>query len=128
MFGRDAFALRGIYASGGVGFVHDMVTAAGGDNVFADAKREAIQATTELIIARAPEMILELRAEPMDRGAKEKEVRTWSSLVSVPAVRSRERFASSTTHGPWSLARGWPRGLTLIAAEAQALSLSQPSG
>ena len=88
VFGRDAFALRGIYASGGVGFVHDMVTAAGGDNVFADAKREAIQATTELIIARAPEMILELRAEPMDREAKEKEVRTWSSLVSVPAVRS----------------------------------------
>src|SRR5688572_18638037 len=48
VFGRDAFALRGIYASGGVGFVHDMVTAAGADNVFADAKREAIQATTEL--------------------------------------------------------------------------------
>ena len=88
VFGRDAFALRGIYASGGVGFVHDMVTAAGGDNVFADAKREAVQATTELIIARAPEVIIELRAEPMDRAAKEKEVRTWSSLASVPAVRS----------------------------------------
>ena len=88
VFGRDAFALRGIYASGGVGFVHDMVTAAGGDNVFADAKREAIQATTELIITRAPEMILELRAEPMDRETREQEVRTWSSLVSVPAVRS----------------------------------------
>src|SRR5215210_7637140 len=51
VFGRDAFALRGIYASGGIGFVHDMVTAAGGDNVFADTQREAVQATTELIIA-----------------------------------------------------------------------------
>ena len=111
VFGRDAFALRGIYASGGVGFVHDMVTAAGGDNVFADAKREAVQATTELIIARAPEVILELRAEPMDRAAKEKEVRTWSSLASVPAVRSG-RFASSTTRGRWSLARGSLRGLS----------------
>ena len=88
VFGRDPFALRGIYASGGVGFVHDMVTAAGGDNVFADAKREAVQATTELIISRGPEVILELRAEAMEREAKEKEVRTWSSLASVPAVRS----------------------------------------
>jgi iron complex transport system substrate-binding protein len=88
VFGRDPFALRGIYASGGVGFVHDMVTAAGGDNVFADAKREAVQATTELIISRGPEVILELRAEPMEREAKDKEARTWSSLASVPAVRS----------------------------------------
>jgi len=116
VFGRDAFALRGIYASGGVGFVHDMVTAAGGDNVFADAKREAIQATTELIIARAPEMILELRAEPMDREAKEKEVRTWSSLVSVPAVRSgKVRILDD----PRTVVPG-PRvaeGIELIAAE-----------
>ena len=88
VFGRDPFALRGIYASGGLGFVHDMVTAAGGDNVFADAKREAVQATTELIISRGPEVILELRAEPMEREAKEKEIRTWSTLASVPAVRS----------------------------------------
>ena len=112
VFGRDAFALRGIYASGGVGFVHDMVTAAGGDNVFADAKREAVQATTELIIARAPEVILELRAEPMDREAKEKEVRTWSSLASVPAVRSGKRSHPRrlADRGPW--ARGSPRGLS----------------
>ena len=87
IFARDSFALRGIYASGGIGFVHDMVTAAGGDNVFADTKREAVQATTELIIARAPEVILELRAEPMDSATKTKELRTWSALKSVPAVR-----------------------------------------
>ena len=54
VFGREAFALRGIYASGGIGFLHDMLDAAGGDNVFADVKREAVQATTELILARRP--------------------------------------------------------------------------
>ena len=112
MFGRDAFALRGIYASGGVGFVHDMVTAAGGDNVFADAKREAMQATTELIIARAPEMILELRAEPMDR-ASEGEGGPHVELAGVSASRPLgHAFASSTTRGRWSLARGSPRGLS----------------
>ena len=49
-----------------MGFIHDMVTPAGGDNVFADTKREAVQATSELIIARAPEVILELRGDPID--------------------------------------------------------------
>jgi iron complex transport system substrate-binding protein len=90
VFARDAFALRGIFASGGAGFVHDMVTAAGGDNVFADTKREAVQATSELIIARAPDVILELRAEPMDAGTKTKEISTWNALRSVPAVRLRK--------------------------------------
>jgi len=87
--GRDAFALRGIYASGGVGFIHDMIVAAGGDNVFADTKREAVQATSELIIARAPEVILELRGDPIDGATQAKEIRTWDTLASLPAVRNK---------------------------------------
>jgi iron complex transport system substrate-binding protein len=89
VIGRDAFALRGIYASGGVGFIHDMIVAAGGDNVFADTKREAVQATSELIIARAPEIILELRGDPIDAVTQAKEVQTWDTLASVPAVRNK---------------------------------------
>lgn len=86
---RDAFALRGIYASGGIGFIHDMLTAAGGTNVFADTKRQALQATTELILARAPDVILELRGDPIDAGTEAKELRVWDALASVPAVRNR---------------------------------------
>jgi ABC-type Fe3+-hydroxamate transport system substrate-binding protein len=89
VIGRDAFALRGIYASGGVGFIHDMIVAAGGDNVFADTKREAVQATSELIIARAPEIILELRGDPIDEATQRKEVQTWGTLASLPAVRNK---------------------------------------
>ena len=89
VIGRDAFALRGIYASGGVGFIHDMIVAAGGDNVFADTRREAVQATSELIIARAPEIILELRGDRIDEATQAKEVRTWDTLTSVPAVRNK---------------------------------------
>jgi iron complex transport system substrate-binding protein len=87
VFGRDAFALRGIFASGGRGFVHDMVTAAGADNVFADADRESVQATSETIIARRPDVILELRADAIDGATEAKELRTWAALSSVPAVR-----------------------------------------
>jgi iron complex transport system substrate-binding protein len=86
---RDPHSLRGIYASGGIGFVHDMVEAAGGDNVFADVKRESVQATTELILARRPEVILELRGDPVDKTVVPEELQAWSPLSSVPAVRQR---------------------------------------
>jgi iron complex transport system substrate-binding protein len=88
VFGRESYTLRGIYASGGYGFIHDMVVAAGGDNVFADMKQQAVQATAELIIARRPNVILELRAEPFAPDQQAKELASWKPLSSVPAVRS----------------------------------------
>jgi iron complex transport system substrate-binding protein len=87
-FDREKLALRGIYASGGVGFIHDMVDAAGGDNVFADVKQQAVQATTELILARRPDVILELRADPLDAATRAKEIAVWNALSSLPAVRN----------------------------------------
>ena len=88
VFGRESLSLRGIYASGGYGFVHDMVTAAGGDNVFAELKQQSVQATSELILARRPDVILELRAEPLAPDLETKERAVWNTLASVPAVRS----------------------------------------
>jgi len=88
VFDREKLALRGIYASGGVGFIHDMVAAAGGDNVFSGVKQQAVQATAELILARRPEVILELRADPLDAAARVKEIGVWNTLSSLPAVRS----------------------------------------
>jgi iron complex transport system substrate-binding protein len=90
VFGRERQALRGIYASGGVGFLHDMLTAAGGDNVFADVKSESVQASTEQIIARRPDVILEVRArnESFPSGDRDAEAATWRALGSVPAVRN----------------------------------------
>ena len=88
VFGRESLSLRGIYASGGYGFVHDMVTAAGGDNVFTELKQQSVQATTELILARRPDVILELRAEPLAPELAARERAVWNTLASVPAVRS----------------------------------------
>ena len=88
VFGREERALRGIYASGGVGFLHDMLEAAGGANVFADVKRESLQVSAELIIARRPEAILELRITPIDAAAVRGETDVWAALASVPAVRN----------------------------------------
>ena len=92
VFGREALALRGIYASGGVGFLQDMLVVAGGDNVFADVKRQSVQATAELVLARQPEVILELRGTSLTDAMRRKEISVWQSLSAVPAVKS-ERIA-----------------------------------
>jgi iron complex transport system substrate-binding protein len=88
VLGRDALTLRGIYASGGVGFIHDMLSAAGGDNVFADVRKESVQATSELILSRRPEVILELRPGAMTPDMLRGERAVWRVLTSVPAVRA----------------------------------------
>ena len=88
VFGRDALSLRGIYASGGFGFLQDMLTIAGGDNVFAEIKQQSVQATSELILARRPEVILELRSGDMPDDQRRKEIAVWGALASVPAVRT----------------------------------------
>lgn len=92
VFGREALALRGIYASGGRGFLHDMLTVAGGDNIFADVQRESVQASSELILARRPEIIIELRVGDTPPDQQQKEIEVWNRLSSVPAVQSKRVF------------------------------------
>ena len=90
VFGRDAETLRGIYASGAVGFLHDMLEAAGGTNVFADVKRQSIQTTSELAIARAPEVIIEIGADTASSSGRN--LRAWDAVGSVPAVRNERVY------------------------------------
>ena len=98
VFGREPLALRNIYASGGVGFLHDLIEVAGGVNVFADVRRESVQATTELILSRAPDVIIELRPEGLSNASREQAERdAWSTLAAVPAVRNgRVHFLSGS--------------------------------
>ena len=90
VFGREPGALRGIYASGGVGFLDDMLRIAGGDNVFADIQKEAVEASTELILSRRPDVILEIRTSDTSSAPATlaAELALWKSLSSVPAVRN----------------------------------------
>jgi iron complex transport system substrate-binding protein len=90
VFGRERLSLRGMYVSGGVGFLQDMLTVAGGENVFADVATESVQASTEQVIARRPDVIIEVRAanSGFPSGDRDAELRTWNVLGSVPAVRN----------------------------------------
>jgi iron complex transport system substrate-binding protein len=89
VIGRDTGALRGVYASGGVGFLHELLEIAGGEDVFADVKREAVQPSNEMLIARAPEIIIELHAgDPPPAADLQRERGVWNLLASIPAVRN----------------------------------------
>src|SRR3954453_11133040 len=89
VFERDPSSLRNVYASGGYGFLHDMLVIAGGRNVFADVKQQAVQASTEMLIASKPEVIVELLyGDSLKNADIAKTLRAWDAVPSIPAVRS----------------------------------------
>jgi len=90
VFGREPGSLRNVYASGGTGFLHDMLEAAGGENVFAELPRESLPLTSEAILTAAPDVIVELTYdERMTAGSQASEIAVWDRLSSLPAVRDR---------------------------------------
>jgi len=87
VFERERSSLRNIYATGGYGFLHDMLDAAGGDDLFGDVKQQSVQATTELILARRPDVIVELRYGELAKDLNAaRDTSAWNALGSVPAV------------------------------------------
>jgi len=89
VFERQPDTLREIYASGGVGFLHEMLTIAGGTNVFADVSRESVQPSLETLLGRAPDVILEVRATGLLDRSGSAGADAWSAISSVPAVKNR---------------------------------------
>ena len=76
-----------------------MLEAAGGDNVFADVKKESVQPTTETLLTRAPQVILEVRAEGLIQpAAVAAERNVWAALAGVPAVRDGRIHFLSGSH------------------------------
>jgi len=88
VFGREPGALRGLYVSGGAGFLHDVLEVAGGHNVFGDVARESLQASAETMLVRQPDVVIELRtsATTTERLVAERDV--WRQLSALPAVRN----------------------------------------
>jgi ABC-type Fe3+-hydroxamate transport system substrate-binding protein len=83
VIGRERSSLRNIEASGGDGFLHDMLEAAGGTDVLADIHRQSVSMSTEMVLARAPDVIVELLYSQDGE-----DIAAWNRLVSVPAVKN----------------------------------------
>jgi iron complex transport system substrate-binding protein len=118
VFERDPASLRGVYVSGGVGFLHDMLGIAGGVNVFADVARESVQPSIETMLARAPEVILEVRATGLLAATDIAQARrVWGALGAVPAVKQGRIEILTGEH----LVVPGPRVVQATAAFARAL-------
>jgi len=91
VFGREPGTLRNVDASGGQGFLHDMLETAGGADVLADIRQQSVTMSTELILARAPDVIVELRYGRSDIDDA-RDVRAWDAVPSVPAVRNKRVY------------------------------------
>lgn len=86
VFGREEGSMRGLFVSGGTGFLHDLLMLAGGDNVMADVPREGLQLSAEQLLVRAPEVIIELRGEWTDE-RRRREAAVWQT-ARIPAAKS----------------------------------------
>jgi iron complex transport system substrate-binding protein len=76
-----------------VGFLNDMLVAAGGENVFADVARESLPLTSEAILTAAPDVIVELTYDNrMTSDNQKEEIAVWNRLTSIPAVRQQRVY------------------------------------
>ena len=128
VFGRDPDTLRNVWASGGIGFLHEILGIAGGDNVMADVRREGLQINVEQILARRPDVVLELRADARPDAEREA-LRTWQTLSALTAVRKRRVYfltgSEMVTPGP-RIARAAERIARALHAKSPAPYRSSP--
>lgn len=92
VFGREPGSLRGIYASGGTGFLHDLLVIAGGVDAFDDVNKQSVVITSEQVLARAPDAIIELYGQSATDAKLTRERGIWKQVPSVPAVRNHRIY------------------------------------
>lgn len=91
--GRTPGALDGLVAVGHANYINEVMTLAGGRNIFSDAPGGYPKVGLEDIIARNPEVILDMGEMAQTTGVtdahKQAVVRLWSRYPILKAVKSR---------------------------------------
>ena len=86
--GRMSHDLNSLYTVGGPSFLSELVSVAGGDNIYADAGIAYLEASKETVVMRAPGVVVEFHAgaklTPEEQAAFTAD---WHGLPSLPAVR-----------------------------------------
>jgi len=95
VIGRDPDQIRNVYVSGGTGFLQDAIVIAGGKNVFGHFNREAVQPTSEQLLASSPDVIVEIHADGLlTIEESERQENIWAAFSSIPAVRNQRIFSA----------------------------------
>ncbi len=85
--GRQPGHLTGILAAAHGTFLDELLARLGGVNVFADAASRYPQVELEAVVARAPQVILELRSDPAPPALAAALVGDWRRAPALPAFR-----------------------------------------
>lgn len=86
---RHDHTLNTLYTAHGGSFVSELVDAAGGGNIYADAVTSYPEASKETVVVKAPDVILEFHAgEILDEAERERFAGDWRQLPSLPAVQN----------------------------------------
>jgi iron complex transport system substrate-binding protein len=91
--GRAPGALEGMVAAGPKSYHDELITLAGGRNVLADASVSYLKVLHEELLARIPEVIVDMGEHAEASGITEtqiqKELALWRKYSTIPAVRNR---------------------------------------
>jgi iron complex transport system substrate-binding protein len=90
--GRTPGALEGMVAAGPGSYHDELITLAGGRNVLADAPVSYVKVLHEELLARKPEVIVDMgehaEASGISDAQMRKEIALWGKYATIPAVRN----------------------------------------
>jgi iron complex transport system substrate-binding protein len=92
---RGAGILGSFYSVGSRAFQHQLISIAGGRNVFGDIDREVLQPSVEEILSRSPDIIVETLPPGATTEEVEQRMRDWRTFENVPAVRNNRIYITS---------------------------------
>ena len=94
--GRTPGTMEGLMAAGGKSYLSKVIELAGGDNVFAGASNPYPRIGLEEVIARKPEVVIDMGDMAQTEGVSEAQKRAvavlWSRYQVLPAVRAGRVF------------------------------------
>jgi ABC-type hemin transport system substrate-binding protein len=96
--GRPAGRLVDLVVAGPGTFLDELLHRLGAVNAFADAPIRYPEVGMEEIVARAPDVVIELRADPLSAEVAGRLVDDWRALPQLPAVREKRVQVISGDH------------------------------
>jgi len=95
--GRTPGALEGLIAVGSASYLNELIRMAGGENIFGAVAAPYPRVSLEEILARDPEVIVDMgemgRASGMSEAEARRAVELWNRYASITAVRERRVYA-----------------------------------
>jgi iron complex transport system substrate-binding protein len=89
--GRTMGSMSNLYTVGGTSFISEVLSVAGGTNVFADVTQPYPEVSKESLIKRAPDIILEIYpGETISERQRRQILEEWKAFPTIPAVDEGE--------------------------------------